>query len=117
MGVVTSGSTINDSYGNSTTCKKGGSLFDPNNRARGIVARTTMYAAAMYSFDPEENFESLKTMLEWNFEYEVNADDIRRNEVGYGNQHNRNPFVDHPEFACKIWGNSNSDTKAICGLK
>jgi len=30
---------------------------------------------------------------------------IRRNDVIYDQfQHNRNPFVDHPEWAASIWG-------------
>ena len=116
MGVVNSGTTVNDYNGNSTTCKKSGSLFDPHNRARGIVARSTMYAAAMYGFDPEDNFESLETLLNWHTEYEVDSFDTKRNDVVYGNQKNRNPFVDHPEFGCKIWGDTNDATRAICGL-
>jgi endonuclease I len=27
----------------------------------------------------------------------------RRNSVIFGFQHNRNPFIDHPEFVSKIW--------------
>ena len=114
MGVVTTGSTITDSYGNSTTCKKTGSLFDPNNRARGIVARSTMYAAAMYGYDPMDNFESYETLLTWHLTYAVDSFDQKRNDVVYGNQKNRNPFVDHPEYACKIWGDKSEKTKSIC---
>ncbi|MFA7032566.1 MAG: Ig-like domain-containing protein, partial [Bacilli bacterium] len=29
-------------------------------------------------------------------------------------QGNRNPFVDHPEYACKIWGDFNTTTQGIC---
>lgn len=115
MGVVTSGTSVTDSYGNSTTCKKTSSLFDPNNRARGIVARSTMYAAAMYGYDPEDNFESIYTMLKWHLDYPVDSFDTKRNTVVYANQKNRNPFVDHPEYACRIWGDTNSQTQSLCG--
>ena len=116
MGYVSSseGSAVIDSYGRSTTCLKTSNLFDPHNLSRGIVARTTMYAAVMYDFDPVENFESVATMLEWHLANSVTSNDVRRNNVVYGNQHNRNPFVDHPEYACKIWGNTNSSTQSIC---
>lgn len=117
MGVVNSGTVVKDFNGVATTCLIGGGHFDPHNRARGIVARTTMYAAAMYGFDPTDNFESIKTMLEWHTEYEVDSFDEKRNDVVYKNQKNRNPFVDHPEYGCKIWGNTNADTKAICGIQ
>ena len=114
MGVVTGGTVVNDYNGNATTCRKTSSLFDPNNVARGIVARSTMYAAAMYDYDPEDNFESIATMLRWHLEYQPTSQDITRNNTVYSNQKNRNPFVDHPEYACRIWGNTNSTTQSIC---
>lgn len=117
MGVVDDGTVVKDSLGNNTTCKKTSSLFDPHNQARGIVARSTMYAAVMYGYDPEDNFESIYTMLSWHLEFYVDSFDIKRNNVVYTNQHNRNPFVDHPEYACKIWGNTNSSTKELCGIR
>ena len=116
MGVVTGGTVVNDYNGNPTTCRKTTSLFDPNNVARGIVARSTMYAAAMYGYDPTDNFESIATMLTWHLNYPVTSFDQGRNEKVYNNQHNRNPFVDHPEYACKIWGDTNSTTRTICGM-
>jgi hypothetical protein len=116
FGVVSGGSVVYDSTGAATTCQSNGSLFDPNNEARGVVARSTMYAAAMYGYSPTNNFESLATMLKWNKDYPVTSFDKSRNEKVYSKQKNRNPFVDHPEYACKIWGSSNSQTKSICGL-
>ena len=73
----------------------------------------------------------LSDMLEWNLQYLpqdtsfTGADDLarrtelNRNEVIQNDtdgQGNRNPFIDHPEYACKIWGNTNAKTKAICGM-
>ena len=116
LGVVSGGAFVTDSYGNVTSCKIGNSMFDPNNEARGIVARSTMYAAAMYGYDPTDNIESFKTMLEWHLSYPVTSFDMNRNNVVHTNQKNRNPFVDHPEYACKIWGSKNSATKSVCGL-
>ena len=115
MGVVNNGTVVNDNNGNATTCQKTSSLFDPHNVARGIVARTTMYAAAMYGLDPTDNFESIATMLRWHLEYQPDSNDVRRNNTVYSNQNNRNPFVDHPEYACRIWGSTNSTTQSICG--
>ena len=116
LGVVSGGSTLTDSYGNPTTCKLQGGVFDPNSVARGIVARSTMYAAAMYGYDPADNFESLATMLKWNLENPVTNFDKSRNNKVHELQRNRNPFVDHPEYACKIWGGTNSSTKSACGM-
>ncbi len=113
LGVLTTGSTLKDSYGHDTTCRLG-KVFDPNNIARGITARATMYAAAMYDLIPTNNFESIETMLKWHLTYQVNQNDMNRNDTVYGFQHNRNPFVDHPEYACKIWGGSNQSTMSAC---
>ena len=57
----------------------------------------------------------LSDMLKWNLKYAVNEREERRNEGAEYLQGNRNPFVDHPEYACRIWGNTNSATKSICG--
>ncbi len=67
----------------------------------------------------------LSTLLEWNLAYlpgdgtlelrtELNRNNvIEKDKDGQGN---RNPFIDHPEYACKIWGATNSETKRICGM-
>ena len=74
---------------------------------------------------------SLSEMLRWNLQYLpsdssfTGANDIarrtelNRNEVIQKNvdgQGNRNPFIDHPEYACRIWGTTNSTTRSICGM-
>jgi DNA/RNA endonuclease YhcR with UshA esterase domain len=43
--------------------------------------------------------------LEWNNEYPPSDFERRRNERIYQIQQNRNPFIDHPEFANYIWNN------------
>ena len=59
----------------------------------------------------------LSDMLKWNLQYPVNDREQRRNDGAEYLQGNRNPFIDHPEYACKIWGNTNDATKAVCGIK
>ena len=80
---------------------------------------------------PVGSMGSLSDMLLWNLQYQpqdtsfTGANDLarrtelNRNEVIQNNssgQGNRNPFIDHPEYACKIWGNTNDKTRQICGL-
>lgn len=81
---------------------------------------------------PVESMGSLSEMLKWNLLYQphdtsfTGADDVarrtelNRNEVIYSDkdgQGNRNPFIDHPEYACRIWGNTNDATRAACKVK
>ena len=58
----------------------------------------------------------LSDLLRWNLEYPVQAREETRNNAVEGIQGNRNPFIDHPEYACKIWGEYSSTTRAICGM-
>lgn len=105
LGVVSSGNFVKDSNGNSTPCRSDNNLFDPGDTiARGIVARTTMYAYIMYGYSVTENFTSVSTMMSWHNAYTVSSFEQKRNNVVQKNQHNRNPFVDHPEYAARIWG-------------
>ena len=57
----------------------------------------------------------ISDMLSWNIRYPVKDREERRNSGAEYLQGNRNPFIDHPEFACKIWGTYNQATKQICG--
>jgi endonuclease I len=47
----------------------------------------------------------LSVLLAWNAQDPPDAFEMRRNDAIYDRfQHNRNPFVDHPEWAASIWG-------------
>ena len=109
---------------------------------RGAAARIIFYSAIAdtnlkiidnpLNYDgsnPPNSMGSLSEMLKWNLEYQPNdtsftgADDLaRRTELNRNEQiqnsavgqGNRNPFIDHPEYACRIWGNTNEKTKEIC---
>lgn len=57
----------------------------------------------------------MSTLLEWNLKYPVKDREKTRNEAVESIQGHRNPFIDHPEYACRIWGNYNTNTRRICG--
>jgi hypothetical protein len=46
----------------------------------------------------------LDLLLRWHMQDPVDDFERNRNEVIYNSQNNRNPFIDHPEFAERIWG-------------
>ena len=48
--------------------------------------------------------QSMPMLLEWHELDPVDEFEIQRNERCYSVQKNRNPFIDHPEFADMIWG-------------
>ncbi len=46
----------------------------------------------------------LCTLYQWHFDDPPDAGEIIRNEVVFGFQANRNPFIDHPEWVQTLWG-------------
>ncbi len=47
----------------------------------------------------------LDTLVAWHQADPPDAGEILRNEIVYGFQGNRNPFIDHPEYAACLWQN------------
>ena len=93
---------------------------------RGDSARIIFYCCiadtALTLVDLEDDATSNNTMgklsdlLKWNLKYPVLEREQVRNEGAETLQGNRNPFIDHPEYACRIWGSTNSTTRQICGM-
>lgn len=80
---------------------------------------------------PSNTMGTISDLLQWNLDYspfdtslEYQEDlarrvELNRNEVIYSDpegQGNRNPFIDHPSYACRIWGSYNDKTRAVCGM-
>lgn len=114
--------TVRDNYG------FGPGEYIPEDAYKGDAARIIFYVGAHYG--PEstyglqivesvaggsKSFGSLSVLLEWNLKFPVADSERRRNEAGQAIQGNRNPFIDHPEYACRIWGQTNENTKKACG--
>lgn len=66
------------------------------------------------SYGSGHTMGNLETLIKWNINYAVTQREKNRNEGAEYLQGNRNPFVDHPEYACRIWGNVNSNIKSMC---
>ncbi len=89
------------------------SSFEPSNDFKGEAARVLFYMATRYSNlslndqvgNGDHSLGRLCRMLEWNEEDPVSDHEKNRNDAIYERwQKNRNPFVDHPEWARLIWG-------------
>jgi len=92
--------------------------FEPIDNFKGDIARSFFYMATRYMFE-DENFQAespmtfksqlqpwaLSMLLEWHLLDPVSEKELDRNNAIYAVQKNRNPFIDHPEWVMKIWGN------------
>jgi len=96
--------------------------WEPRDAVKGDVARMIFYMAVRYEGENGEpdlelvdytfsspNKEPLygkkSTLLQWNIDDPVDDWERNRNNIIYNDyQHNRNPFIDHPEYADAIWG-------------
>ena len=79
-------------------------VFEPADETKGNVARAILYFYVRYN-DPlvQGGVDMLPTLLLWHEDDPVDALEVARNQAVYQYQSNRNPFIDHPEFAQRIW--------------
>ncbi len=56
----------------------------------------------------------LSDLIKWHLQYPITQREKNRNEGAEYLQGNRNPFIDHPEYVCRIWGKTNSTTQSLC---
>ncbi|MAX78783.1 MAG: hypothetical protein CL843_01230 [Crocinitomicaceae bacterium] len=82
--------------------KKGGGVFEPRDVQKGATARAMMYFVTRYQ-DYSNFFAGQETILrQWHEDFDPNASEIQRNNGIYSLQHNRNPYVDYPQFIERI---------------
>jgi endonuclease I len=101
-----------------TDCWTDGDSFEPRDAVKGDVARMLFYMAIRYEGGDGYNdlemsstvgssssrLGDLETLLAWSAGDPVDAFEMRRNDRIHAQwQGNRNPFVDHPEWAAAIW--------------
>ena len=109
------GSPVNGAPG----CKVDENSFEPHDDFKGDVARMIFYMAVRYEGGdgeldlevvdmvnnaPEPEHGKLSTLMDWHVMDPPDEFEENRNEVVFGYQENRNPFIDHPEFVEDIWG-------------
>lgn len=111
-----------------------GNTFEPLDNVKGDVARIVMYVYSHYNnyanvhgttngsngggFFGKLNFTYImsagneeaaqKMLLDWNKLDPVDEIETYRNDAVYQIQGNRNPFIDHPEYADAIWGDGST---------
>ncbi len=96
----------NDEWGGICLWEEGGSqlginrqghrIFEVRPEYRGDVARAHFYFAVRYEYEIEDEEEEI--LRKWNWQDPVDARERSRNNRIENLQHNRNPFVDRPDF-------------------
>lgn len=102
-----------------TDSRYDGDSFEPRNAVKGDVARMIFFMAVRYEGnDGHVNLEinnsvsngsapymgKLSVLKQWSQQDPPDAFEKRRNQVIFDSfQHNRNPFIDHPEWVASIW--------------
>lgn len=103
--------SINSSRGNSAfvdgtgVYKLGGGGFYPGDADRGDIARILLYMHVRWGLTINTStVGDLNLLLRWHKQDPVDNFERNRNELIYTYQGNRNPFIDYPDFAERIWG-------------
>lgn len=108
-----------------------GTVYEPDDRYKGDFARTFFYMVARYrsnilnSGNGSQMFSSnptnlttyaLNFLLQWHRNDPVSEKEIDRNQAVYGEQNNRNPFIDYPDLVEYIWGDKVGQTVDLSAM-
>lgn len=123
---TTNGSKLGNNLNSGYSAGYTGIVFEPIDEFKGDIARIYFYFVTRYqsqvgawssyamfdgSTDKVLSDPFLNILWTWHQNDPVSQREIDRNNVVYGFQNNRNPFVDHPEYVQMIW-NPTPDTEA-----
>ena len=99
-------------------CYKSGSFFYPGVGYRGATARILMYVQTRWGNNYNLTFVDgsgsnktigdFDTLYKWHLEEPPTREEIYRNNCVAAIQGNRNPFIDHPEYAYYIYSEAGS---------
>ncbi|HNW70773.1 MAG TPA: endonuclease [Bacteroidales bacterium] len=133
-------STNGSKVGNCTYPGYTAKVFEPIDSFKGDFARewfymATRYMADMPSWTPSSGSATIwpaiynnatnnwqpwviNLLLEWNALDPVSTKEIDRNNAIYyqSGQGNRNPYIDHPEYVCLVWGTSCASAPVITNV-
>lgn len=103
-------------------CYLQGNYFYPGEGYRGATARILMYVETRWGnkFNlkfvlgegKSKTIGDIETLMKWHYLEPPTAEEMRRNEAVYKIQGNRNPFIDHPEYATQIYCYDGKDYNA-----
>ena len=116
---ATDGAIVTPAHAEAPLNTRDSDSWEPLASQRGDIARAMLYMAVRYD-GTEPNTQdmelvgrspngpqmgNLNTLLSWHATDPPDAAELARNDLIFTTyQHNRNPFIDHPEYAAEIWG-------------
>ena len=117
VGSATWTSTNGSKKGNNVYPGYSGTVFEPIDEFKGDFARSYFYMVTRYKnvvnnwnsdMLTDDNLSTWATnmLMDWADADPVSQKEIDRNNAVYDIQNNRNPFIDHPEYICLIWGSN-----------
>ncbi|MGW8952348.1 endonuclease I family protein [Streptomyces sp. NPDC055709] len=107
-----------DPVGEAPGSRSDGDSFEPRDEVKGDVARMILYMAVRYEgadsfpdLEPNDQVDNgsapamgrISVLKQWNDQDPPDAFEKTRNDKIFSIQKNRNPFIDHPEWANEIW--------------
>ena len=113
-------------HSEASDCLTDSDSWEPPDYVKGDIARILFYMVVRYdpgidhennTFDLElvdyttpNNTEpilgKLSSLLDWHLSDPVDDFEINRNQIIFGFQENRNPFIDHPNLVNYLWGDN-----------
>lgn len=114
-----------------TECYYTDAAWEPGDKVKGDIARIIFYMATRYKGEngepnltvvdalnnsPNPWHGKLSTLLLWNRLDPPDAFERRRNEVIFGWQQNRNPYIDYPFLIDLIWENKSFPTVTVSNM-
>jgi endonuclease I len=124
---IADGSYTDPAHPEAPLCTRDANSWQPPSAERGEIARAMFYMAVRYdgndagtvdlelgTKNPGQNqMANLATLLAWHAADPPDSAERARNDRIYADhQHNRNPFIDHPEWVSAIWGTLTGATTA-----
>jgi len=119
-------------HSEATGCYFTDSTWEPRDEVKGDIARIIFYMSTRYEGGegeidlevvdwvntyPNAQHGKLSALLEWNLQDPPDDFERNRNNAIFSFQHNRNPFIDFPEWAQMIWGEEAANELSIDNLE
>ena len=113
-------------HNEASDCNTDSDSWEPPDYVKGDIARILFYMVIRYDpgFDHNNNtfdlelvdyttpnnndpiLGKLSSLIQWHNDDPVDDFEINRNEIIFGFQENRNPFIDHPNLVNYLWGDN-----------